>query len=68
MQLGKVEGSLHDASTDDTTWEQEIVWMMNGGKSCHTCRGKGHFAQECPSIGKGKRQNVGWRKGGSVYR
>ena len=64
MQLRKVEGSFYDASTDGTTGEQENVWTMMGGKSCHTCGGKGHFARECPSKGKGKGQEGGWSKGG----
>ena len=60
MQLGKVEESSLDASVDDTIWEQENIRTIKGGKSCHTCGGKGHFARGCPTKGKGKGHEGGW--------
>ena len=34
--------------------DTENIWAVSGGPTCYNYSGRGHYARDCPSKGKGK--------------
>ena len=44
--------------------DTENIWAVSGGQVCYNCGGRGHYARDCPSKGKGKGHAKMGSKGG----